>query len=578
VNQKVAHATWQSPQTEFGLGYSAMLLSLDNKHRTAIAGFHYSCTGLLCAIPTETGMPLRWSPVSSGTDKNFAVQAAGLQTPMRIRNTTELDPRLTNDMHLWVRPTADDGSCVLAAVSAFGTRTDGLTAQHFESPRPLLVLGRESFRVDISTHIPVRPGPSRRRAAALLALLALLFTALSAFAHDVRGTAIYVDLGENIAALELQLPPAQLALAGPELAATLAPHNENFELVKAYVQRHLHAQTANGRPFTVTVTDAARARIDDGDVLLVHASLRAPEGQNARRFELEYDGIVHRVAAHEVYVFVRRDVQTGKLDEKPELVGMLHYQETSVEIDRRFGSFATAFSTTFRLGARHISEGTDHLLFLFTLLLPAGLSARNRRWSGPSRAAQSARQTIKIVTAFTAGHSLTLLLGAVYGAVNSTKVEVLIAVSILVSAVHALLPIFPRREALIAGTFGLVHGLAFASALSGMGLDGATLTCSLLGFNVGIEAAQLGIVLVTLPWLLLLSQSEHYSLFRVPAAFAAATAASGWILERALGIATPIPRLVQGIADHAVWLVAALALLSFASRAGTLARQPRAAP
>jgi hypothetical protein len=413
---------------------------------------------------------------------------------------------------------------------------------------------------------------------ALVALVALLFTSLCARAHDVRGTAIYVDLGENVAALELQLPPAQLALAGPELAATLAPHNENFEAVKAYVLRHLQAETPNGRPFSVTVTDAARVRVDDGDVLLVHATLRAPEGENARRFELAYDGILHRIATHEVYVFVRRDLQTGKLDGKPELAGMLHYEEERIEIDRRFGSFATAFVTTFRLGARHISEGTDHLLFLFTLLLPAGLIARNRRWAGPDRAAQSVRQTIKIVTAFTVGHSLTLLLSAVYGALNSTKVEVLIAVSIFVSAVHALFPIFPRREALIAGGFGLVHGLAIASALSGMGLDGATLTCSLLGFNVGIEAAQLAIILVTLPWLLLLSQSEHYSLFRVPAALASATAASGWILERALGIATPIPRLVQGIAEHAVWLVAALALLSFASRAGTLARQPRAAP
>jgi len=63
-------------------------------------------------------------------------------------------PRLTKDMDLWVRPTAANGSLVLAALAAFGAALDGLTPEQFEDPRTLLMLGRDPFRVDILMDIP----------------------------------------------------------------------------------------------------------------------------------------------------------------------------------------------------------------------------------------------------------------------------------------------------------------------------------------------------------------------------------------------------------------------------------------
>ena len=63
-------------------------------------------------------------------------------------------PRLTKDMDLWVRPTLENGSRVLAALEAFGTPPAGLAPEQFEDPRTLLMLGREPFRVDILTDIP----------------------------------------------------------------------------------------------------------------------------------------------------------------------------------------------------------------------------------------------------------------------------------------------------------------------------------------------------------------------------------------------------------------------------------------
>ena len=70
------------------------------------------------------------------------------------------------------------------------------------------------------------------------------------------------------------------------------------------------------------------------------------------------------------------------------------------------------FISIFRLGMRHIAEGTDHLLFLLVLFLPAPLIAVGSRWAGLADMRSSVLRILKIVTAFTVGHSITLALAA----------------------------------------------------------------------------------------------------------------------------------------------------------------------
>jgi hypothetical protein len=234
----------------------------------------------------------------------------------------------------------------------------------------------------------------------------------------------------------------------------------------------------------------------------------------------------------------------------------------------------------YRLGVRHIAEGTDHLLFLLALLLPAPLLACGRRWCQGATVRGSLVQILRIVTAFTLGHSLTLALAA-FGLVSlpSRPVEVLIAVSILISALHALRPLFPGREPLVAGFFGLIHGLAFATALSDLGLDQGYRLVSILGFNLGIEAMQLAAVAVTLPSLLLMSRTPAYTLLRIGGALFAALASLGWIVERLLNVQTPVSRSVEATARHALWIATGLFILSllcWLSR--EFLSRPRAAP
>lgn len=217
----------------------------------------------------------------------------------------------------------------------------------------------------------------------------------------------------------------------------------------------------------------------------------------------------------------------------------------------------------FQLGMRHIAEGTDHLLFLLVLLLPAPLLVAGGRWSGTTGVRTSLLCILGIVTAFTLGHSITLALAA-FGAVHvpSHPIEVLIAVSILVSAVHALRPIFPGREARIAAFFGLIHGLAFASTLSELGLGRWERLAGILSFNLGIETMQMAVVALTLPSLILMSRTRAYPWLRVGGALFAGVASVGWIVERMIGAQSSVDNVVNELVHHSVWIGGGLFLLS----------------
>ena len=244
------------------------------------------------------------------------------------------------------------------------------------------------------------------------------------------------------------------------------------------------------------------------------------------------------------------------------------WQRPTLVIDRMQGSTWRGFVALVQLGIAHIQHGTDHRLFLLMLLLPAPLLARGHRWTTASGVRASLQTISGIVTAFTVGHSLTLLVGALQGAALPTSpVEILVAVSILVTAVHAWRPMFAGREMLVAAGFGLVHGLAFARELLGFGFDGQSLTLALLGLNLGIEAMQLAIVALVMPWLMLASRSAHYAWIRNTGAAFGGIAASGLIAARAFGLPSVVPPAVERVAAAAPWLLGLLAFTALALNA-----------
>jgi len=134
------------------------------------------------------------------------------------------------------------------------------------------------------------------------------------------------------------------------------------------------------------------------------------------------------------------------------------------------------------LGIEHILTGFDHLLFVLALLILV----------------KGVQRLIATITAFTVAHSLTLV-GATLGWVHvpGPPVEAAIALSIVFVAgeiVHARQGrpgLTQRYPWVVAFTFGLLHGLGFASALAEVGLPQLSIPVALLFFNVGVEIGQL---------------------------------------------------------------------------------------
>jgi hypothetical protein len=168
-------------------------------------------------------------------------------------------------------------------------------------------------------------------------------------------------------------------------------------------------------------------------------------------------------------------------------------------------------------GVRHLGSGLDHVLFLVALLLPCVLTLPGAPGASGTAPAPRASlravslQVVGIVTAFTLAHSVTLSL-AVLGALGlpARPVEALIAGSVFVVAWNNVRPFLPGRGAWMAFGFGLVHGLGFAGALAQPGLPRQARGLALLGFNLGVEAGQLAIVLALLPPIYALRNRQAY--------------------------------------------------------------------
>lgn len=193
----------------------------------------------------------------------------------------------------------------------------------------------------------------------------------------------------------------------------------------------------------------------------------------------------------------------------------------------------TEFTSFLTDGIWHIWTGTDHILFLLSLLLPSVIGVK-RFWP-------ACLDVIKIVTAFSVSHSVTLSL-AVLGIVHvpSRPVEAGIALSVMAAAINNIVPVVHRRVWLIAFAFGLIHGLGFASALTGLQLPAGAMAASLGGFSIGVEIGQEAIVLAFLPVAYALRRTRFYriGLLRWGSCIIVVIAA-GWLVERVFDIAIP---------------------------------------
>lgn len=193
-------------------------------------------------------------------------------------------------------------------------------------------------------------------------------------------------------------------------------------------------------------------------------------------------------------------------------------------------------------GIWHIWIGIDHILFLLSLLIPSVMVYQANKWQPVAHFNNAFWDVLKVVTAFTLAHSITLSL-AVLDVIDlpSRWVESCIAASVILAALNNIYPLFTGKRVLLAFTFGLVHGFGFATVLTDLGLNQSSRLWSLLGFNLGVEIGQFVLVMIFLP---IAYQFSRFPLYKPivlkSCSIGIAGLASLWLLERAFDIVVQV--------------------------------------
>ncbi|MGD9656855.1 MAG: HupE/UreJ family protein [Methylocystis sp.] len=165
---------------------------------------------------------------------------------------------------------------------------------------------------------------------------------------------------------------------------------------------------------------------------------------------------------------------------------MLYPEDPPLDLSKPMETTAQLMWKFLKAGVEHIVTGYDHLCFLFALILWA-----TRIWP-----------VVKIVTAFTISHSITLSLAALnIFTLPSTLVESLIAASIIFVAVENFFSRDVDNRWRNTFLFGFIHGFGFASALTEMGVPQGGVVPALAAFNIGVELGQIAIVFAVMPLL-----------------------------------------------------------------------------
>jgi hydrogenase/urease accessory protein HupE len=245
----------------------------------------------------------------------------------------------------------------------------------------------------------------------------------------------------------------------------------------AYVTAHIEVTGGDGRP----CVQGAATLVSDGDGVIFR-----------NRFSCRDVGgdIVYRsTVLTDTDPAARQVVLIGEGDSAPQ--ALLDAADTTVTLSAPAPSLLSTVERYLVTGIEHIFLGYDHIAFLVAVVL----------W------ARRLVPVIKIVTAFTVAHSITLSLAALnVVVVPSAIVEPAIAASIVYVAMENFFTSNIDRRWRITFAFGLVHGFGFAGALREVGLPTNAVITALAAFNIGVEIGQVAIVSIVVPALIALDR------------------------------------------------------------------------
>ena len=332
-------------------------------------------------------------------------------------------------------------------------------------------------------------------------------------AHDPGLSAVNVRLSSTRVVVQLSIARSDV---------------DNAIKLPAVSRPRFAGDTADPKPpVEIFAQKAFELTVDDQPLASCSVEIH-PEASGTVVFEITYDShpgsrlrILSRMftllpRGHRQYVSVV-DHLGNKLVAK-----VLDAADCELELEPSSTMRPTSFLQFVELGIEHILTGYDHLVFLFGLLI----------------AGAGVKDIAKIITSFTAAHSITLALSTLgLVSISASFVEPMIAVSIIYVGLENIFSSNLQWRWLLTFGFGTIHGFGFASVLRDLDIgSGSSAALSLISFNAGVEVGQLLIAVVALPIIWSLRRRQMFVTRMAPAcSLIISLAGAFWLVQRLLG-------------------------------------------
>ena len=337
-------------------------------------------------------------------------------------------------------------------------------------------------------------------------LFFMLFS-INLYAHQTSLALLNVTVQDEkniIGSYKLALQDAQLLVnldSNFDQKVTWKEILEQEKILKNEIQTHLMIKT-NIRPCTLTFDKSMLLDTLDSNKYL-HFDFKVSCEEKIEVLNLHYSLLFDKDSMHKAYVNITANTNNYNT--------LFSEDKLEVFIDLKKSSIWATFYEFIKQGVIHIFIGIDHILFLVALLLPSVLFREQKKWQVNSSLKSTFVNVLKIVTAFTIAHSITLTL-TILGFISlpSWIVEAFIAFSVVLAAINNFTGTIEKRLWILVFIFGLIHGMGFASVLLDLELKESVLAISLLGFNLGVELGQIAIVSLLVPFIYLLRKQVWY--------------------------------------------------------------------
>jgi len=286
-----------------------------------------------------------------------------------------------------------------------------------------------------------------------------------------------------------------------------------------FIQKFLTVRN-NGETVEPSIKGISMAERKDAPTILIDMNYVFSQPVDA--YEIDYNFFFDQLdALHQNFATIHiGDTQVEKVfnkDDRSVSEKVASVSSGTITTEITIPSWMNTMWEYLKLGVEHIWTGYDHLLFVAALVLLK----------------QPLMNYIKILTAFTLGHSITLAIAALdILRLPASIIEPLIALSIVYVAIENIWIKKLKWRWLLALGFGLIHGFGFAQVLQGTLGDYYIL--SLFSFNLGVEIGQLIVAAVLLPLLILVSRRKWYRQAAYSVSGVIAVIGLYWLIERTL--------------------------------------------